>query len=297
MIAIDVGQSGSRASINGELITLDRGKRAGEPIISALREIAVLLPKAEAEVASLSLTGLFGIVANEEHFQNLCNEFWGVQRTVVIDDGLASYFGAVGGDDGVALTLGGGVVAVAGCNGAFAHTDGLGSTFGDEGSGYWLGSRALTRALATRDQRDNERELLAFLAPEVDAFDALTVKNSSDAAILAIKSARKLLDAADHGLEIALEIRREGARRLGATVTGAWSKAGGQINQSPVIAISGGLSANKSYVDDIFGYITQVIPDAKLIAPRGGNLDGAIWIAENLQHDIPPLMKWAKGKI
>lgn len=296
MIIVDVGQSGSRTSIDGEIIQLSRGKFADESVLDAIAAICAMLPTATSDVVALSVTGLFGIVDSAEPYHRLAQQLWGASRTVVIDDGLAGYFGAVGGSDGVALTLGGGVVAVAGCKGKLAHTDGLGSVFGDEGSGYWLGSRAITRALATRDMRDKAHDLAAFLADEVAAFDALEVKNSAQAASLAINTGRKLLEAAEAGIECAITIRNEGAMRLGRTVVGAWEKSGGDLSASPVIAISGGLSKNSLYVDQIIENVLVEIPGAKAITPLGNNIDGALWIAENISDDIPPLMLWARGK-
>jgi N-acetylglucosamine kinase-like BadF-type ATPase len=296
MIIVDLGQSGSRTSIDGEIIQLSRGKFADESVLDAITAIAAMLPSATSDVVALSVTGHFGIVDSAEPYHRLAHHIWGASSTVVIDDGLAGYFGAVGGSDGVALTLGGGVVAVAGCEGKLAHADGLGSVFGDEGSGYWLGSRAITRALATRDMRDKDHDLADFLADEVVAFDELAVKNSAQAASLAINTGKKLLEAAEAGIESAIAIRDEGAMRLGRTVVGAWEKSGGDLSAEPVIAISGGLSKNVPYVDQILENILIEIPGAKAITPLGNNIDGARWIAENISDDLPPLMRWARGR-
>jgi N-acetylglucosamine kinase-like BadF-type ATPase len=295
MIILDLGQSGSRISVDGEITQLSRGKFADESVLSAISAIAALLPPIHSDVAALSVTGVFGIVESAEPYHRLARELWGVGSTVVIDDGLAGYYGAVGGSDGVALTLGGGVVAVAGCEGNLAHADGLGSIFGDEGSGYWLGSRAITRALATRDMREKDDDLADFLRDEVKAFDELEVKNSAQAASLAINTGKKLLDAAQAGIESAVSIRNEGAHRLARTIIGAWRKAGGELHASPHIAISGGLSKNSLYVNKILNNVLLEIPNAQSISPLGNNLDGAEWIARNIIDDIPPLMRWARG--
>lgn len=295
MIAIDLGQSGARAFINGETVDIPRGKLAGESIIQALTEVAKILTPSSAQTVALSLTGFFGEVGDPYPFHALSQSLWGATSTVVIDDGLASYFGALSGKQGVALTLGGGVVAVGGCNDIFSHADGLGSIFGDEGSGYWIGTRGITRALATADGRDHEIELAQYLSMEIKAFEELEVKNSSQAVVLAISAASKVLQAADAGNACAESIRIEGARRLGATVVGAWEKAGGTLEASPVVAVTGGLSKNRGYVNRIIDEVHRSIPKASLIEPIGNNLDGAIWIAENHGEDIKLLMRWARG--
>ena len=121
---------------------------------------------------------------------HLCAKYFGAKEVAVIDDGLASLAGSLAGKPGVALTLGGGVVAVGGNGSALSHSDGLGSVFGDEGGGFWIGSRGLTRALAARDGRTNAPELLSIFAEELNAFDSLSSKNGTEATSLAISCAK-----------------------------------------------------------------------------------------------------------
>ena len=295
MIAIDIGQSGSRASVDGKISTFSRGKLSSEPVEKTVREVLALLPGASSEVVSLSLTGLYGAVGDVADFLSSCGRAVGAKRVLVLDDGLASYFGAMRGRSGVALTLGGGIVAVGGNADSVSHTDGLGNVFGDEGSGYWLGTRGITRALAAHENREEDPQYLEYFTPEVNAYFALEVKNAHDASLLAIATGKKVLEAADAGLKIAQEIREEGAMRLSKTVLAAWIRVGGEKSDTPFITITGGLSKNTSYVRLIMAHIHRVIPNAALVEAAGDNLDGAIWAAENLESDLPPLMKWARA--
>ena len=61
MIAVDLGQSGCRISIEGKIHSSNRGKLAGESILVALEENFKILD-AKSELVTLSLTGLFGHV-------------------------------------------------------------------------------------------------------------------------------------------------------------------------------------------------------------------------------------------
>jgi len=243
-------------------------------------------------VVALSCTGFGGIVTDPTPFSTLCYEFFGATKTVVIDDGLAGFIGALQGSQGVVLSIGGGVVSIGGREGKFAHRDGLGSTFGDEGGGFWLGKLGITKALGIRQGRGSDLDFLQALDAQVQAYDTLDVKNGSDAATLAITSARAVLDAADTGIKTALEIRNEGAYLLAQTVVSSWTGASGLLNESPEIAIQGGPSRNESYVETIQSNISKQIPNAKFVTARGDNLDGAQWIAENMIDDSPPLMRW-----
>ena len=290
MIAVDLGQSGCRLNIDGNLQSSNRGKLAGEQVTSALeanfREI-----QAKSELVTLSLTGLFGYVSNTQAYLDLCNKYFGAKEVAVIDDGLASLAGALAGQPGVSLTLGGGVVAVGGNGEQLSHSDGLGSHFGDEGGGFWLGSRGLTRALATRDGRDSEKELQQILKEEINKFDLLETKNGPEATSLAILCAQKVLES---DTEIAESIQKEGALRLAKTVVSAWIKVG-SLEQEFKLTISGGLSKNENYRKLIFENVKALGANADLIAPTGDNLDGAIWIANNYKNDIPPMLGWARA--
>jgi len=296
MLVIDLGQSGSRIRFQGKEIQSIRGKLNGENVVDSLRAIFCDLDPIQADVVALSSTGFNGVISAPEPFGFLCQEFFGAKKVAVIDDGLAGFIGALRGAHGVALTIGGGVVSVGGRDGVFAHRDGLGGTFGDEGGGFWLGKLGITKALGIRQGRGDDFKLLGLLKESVEAFDALEVKNAgNEAATLAINSAQQVLEAADAGSPVAIEIREEGARLLAQTVIATWLGAGGSKNEVPEIAIKGGPAKNSSYVNSIQKHIVKTLPNVLFIAARGDNLDGATWIAENMLEDSLPLLRWASN--
>ena len=290
MIAVDLGQSGCRISIEGIIHASNRGKLAGESILVALEENFKILD-AKSELVTLSLTGLFGHVDDAQPYLRLCNKYFGSKEVAVIDDGLASFAGSLAGKPGVALTLGGGVVAVSGNGNALSHSDGLGSIFGDEGGGFWLGSRGLTRALAARDCREDSPKLLEIFAEEIALFDALTSKNGTEATSLAISCAKKVLEADVNSTRL---ITAEGAKHLANTVFSAWKKVG-SINEPFNLTISGGLSKNENYRTLIFRNIKSLGAKVELVEAAGDNLDGAIWIALNRRENIAPMLCWARA--
>lgn len=290
MIAVDLGQSGCRISIEGKIHSSNRGKFAGESVLVSLEENFKNL-QASSELVALSLTGLFGYVDDPNPYLQLCTKYFGAKEVAVIDDGLASLAGSLAGKPGVALTLGGGVVAVGGNGSTLSHSDGLGSVFGDEGGGFWLGSRGLTRALAARDGREDSPELLKLFEDALTAFDALSSKNGTEANSLAISCAKSVLEA---DLEITKQIVSEGARYLANTVLSAWKKVG-SINEPFKLTISGGLSKNANYRQLIFDNIKLQGAKADLVEAVGDNLDGAIWIALNQKEDIAPMLGWARA--
>jgi N-acetylglucosamine kinase-like BadF-type ATPase len=294
VLAVDLGQSGTRFKYGDTLLTTDRGKVAGENPLPALKAVFESTQRFEADVVALSCTGFYGVVTEPQKYLELCRQFFGAKQVAVIDDGLAGYIGALNGRNGVVLSVGGGVVAIGGRDGQYAHRDGLGSTFGDEGGGFWLGKLAITKALAIRQGRGDDTDMVDYFTDEIAAYFALEVKNSVDAVNLAINTARKVLDAADAGVSTATAIVDEGAFLLAQTAVAAWYGCGGTRVDSPEIVIQGGPPRNASYSTKIALEINAKLPNAVIVQSDGDNLDGATWIAQNMPEDAPPLLMWAR---
>ena len=293
MLVVDLGQSGSRIRHLDVTTETMRGKLNGEGVLDAFEAIFSELPKISVDQVALSCTGFSGVVTEPEKYLQLCNRFFNAKQVAVIDDGLAGFIGALNGSNGVVLSVGGGVVSVGGREGKFAHRDGLGSTFGDEGGGFWLGKLAISKALGIRQGRGDDQEMLEYFIDECAAFDQLAVKNTAEASTLAIRTAKKVLDAADAGVSTATAIVDEGAFLLAQTVVATWYGCGGTKADSPEIVIQGGPARNTTYSTKIALEINAKLPHAVVVESSGDNLDGATWIANNMRQDAPPLLLWA----
>ena len=294
VLAVDLGQSGTTLRLGAKEIHSTRGKLAGEATVDALRAVFTSVESLKADCVALSCTGLYGVVAEPEKYLALCKEFFGATEVAVIDDGLAAFVGALNGRDGVALAIGGGVVSIGGLKGKFAHRDGLGSTFGDEGGGFWLGKMGITKALAVSQGRGEDPEMADYFKDEIAQYFDLSVRDGSDAQTLAINTAQKVLEAADAGVSTATAIVDEGAYLLAQTVVATWYGCGGTKADSPEIVILGGPARNASYATKIGLEINAKLPNAVIVQSAGDNLDGATWIARNMHQDAPPLMMWAR---
>lgn len=112
-LIVDLGQSGSRIKIGDQVTNLLIAKTSSEAITFTVERIFREIKPQVFEKVFLSLTGLQGEVGNPQPYGELCQKFFQSQEVCVMDDGIASYVGALGEKDGVALTLGGGVVAIA----------------------------------------------------------------------------------------------------------------------------------------------------------------------------------------
>jgi N-acetylglucosamine kinase-like BadF-type ATPase len=294
VLVVDLGQSGCRIKQGDRLIATERGKLAGESPEDSLRSIFSELTGMRANLVALSLTGLNGAVHDTGQYPHICKEFFGAMTVALIDDGFASYMGALKGRDGVALTIGGGVVSIGGLKGKFAHRDGLGSTFGDEGGGFWLGKNGITKALAVNQGRGDDSEMAHYFKEEIDQYYKLSMVDGAEAQTFAIRTAKKVLQAADAGISTATAIVDEGAFLLAQTVVATWYGSGGSKADSPEIVIQGGPARNASYSTKIALEINAKLPNAVIVQSAGDNLDGATWIAQNMPEDAPPLLMWAR---
>ena len=292
VLAVDLGQSGSRFRQGQVSVSSERGKLAGENTLPALRAVFESTQKFSADIVALSCTGFYGVVSEPEKYLQLCQEFFGAKEVAVIDDGLAGYFGAVGNNDGVVLSIGSGTVAIAGRRGSYSHADGIGHIFGDLGGGFWLGKAALERVLATLEGRDDATFLTEFFESEIKTYESLKSHTDAKAHLLCINAAKTLLEAAETKNTDAITIRDKGAEYLAKTIRAAWTNVGGMRNEGISIALLGKLAENKGYAESIRRRTSSLLPQITLIEPQGNHLDGAIFIAEHVPEDIEPLLRW-----
>ena len=122
VLAVDLGQSGSRFKQGELIITSDRGKVAGENPLPALHAVFEATQKFSADVVALSCTGFYGVVSEPEEYLQLCKEFFGAKEVAVIDDDLAGFVGALGGRNGVVLSVGGVAADYTDSQDGIAHT-------------------------------------------------------------------------------------------------------------------------------------------------------------------------------
>lgn len=297
VLAVDLGQSGTRIRWTDGHFESSRAKRATESSLEVLRDVFDELAEfhdgdIRDDLVALSLTGSYGQMPDPLSYGTLAAEYFGARDVAVMDDGLAGLVGALGAVDGVALSVGSGVVAVAARQGKFSHADGLGHIFGDVGGGFWLGKHGLERALATRQRREEDTELLTYLDDEIQQFDQLESNTDAQANWLCITTAKKILEGAEDGVAGALTIRNHGARQLANTVKAAWLSAGGSKDEAFSLALLGGLARNRGYEEVIISNVSGLLPHVRVAAVHGNHLDGAIAVATTMKEDSLPLLRW-----
>jgi glucosamine kinase len=176
VIGVDGGGSKTRVivgSAEGDILsTVDGGKSAVVPgrAAESANVIADLVVKAVAEIAQpgavfprVLYCGVAGTGREEErralHAALDAKEL--AEEVVIDSDGLIAMYDAFEDRAGILLVVGTGSIAYARSPaGEIVRCGGWGPTFGDEGSGGWIGKRALSIVAASSDGREPPTALL-----------------------------------------------------------------------------------------------------------------------------------------
>ncbi len=203
-----------------------------EPFLPRIKYIAFGLP------------GFSEIPEHDEEFQSVTASLGPIPRSLSNDVEIA-HIGAFAGQDGVLILAGTGSMGMVGKSGEFSRRGGWGHTFGDEGSGFWIGRRALSIASQMFDGRMNPTPFASGitsaigLASDSGAPDLLAWVNRqshSRSAIAALARTVNLL--AIQGDQIAISLLHDAAAELFAHFGGqaphSWSFAG-SVFQSQIL--------------------------------------------------------------
>jgi glucosamine kinase len=166
------------ASVEGPRSAMRPGdaEKSGAVIAELMREA---LAKASILEIPTILYGGFAGVGREEERRALENELnrLGVAEEVIVDgDAAIALVDAFNEGPGIILLAGTGSIAYGrGIDGSLVRTGGWGPVFGDEGSGFWIGKRALGIVAAASDGREPATALTGSIltAAQVDTVEAL----------------------------------------------------------------------------------------------------------------------------
>ena len=132
---------------------------------------------------------------------------------------------------------------------------------------------------------------MELLATELRQYKSLENTTGVEASQLCISTAKTVAVGAEKGEKGALKILEEGATRLAETISAAWSKVKTGDELIPRLAIQGGLSRSKTYVDAILSNLERSMK-FEYVEALGDHLMGAPLVAQKYKNDVSPLMKW-----
>ncbi|HVD61134.1 MAG TPA: BadF/BadG/BcrA/BcrD ATPase family protein [Gemmatimonadaceae bacterium] len=160
IIATDTGEE--LANVEGPRSAMRPGEaeKSGQVIADMMRE--ALAKASILDVPTILYAGFAG-VGREEERRDLETELnrLGVAEEVIVDsDAAIALADAFNEGPGIILLSGTGSIAYGrGIDGTLVRTGGWGPAFGDEGSGFWIGKRALGIVAAASDGREPATEL------------------------------------------------------------------------------------------------------------------------------------------
>jgi N-acetylglucosamine kinase-like BadF-type ATPase len=188
------------------------------------------------------------------------------------NDMVAGWAGSLGGADGINVIAGTGSMTYGERKGRGNRVGGWGELFGDEGSGYWIGLRALSAFTRMSDGRTPRGPLhrlmreLAGVASDLDMIDVVFTrwrKGRGEIAALAPLVVR----AADEGDVVAERILADAAAELACLVEATASNLGFAVGETVPVSYSGGVFSVPRVRDGFAAALRDRSPDYDLRAP------------------------------
>ena len=286
-LAVDGGQSASRVRASwregdlegpGFLHGAGRVERMVEALDPALRQLGDL---PSIDVIAVGHTGL--PVEDDERatIARMLRERTGARLVVLAADWVTAHIGALAGGAGVVISAGTGAVALGVApDGRAARVDGAGYVFGDAGSGFWIGRRALEVATRHLDGRDS--------APAVRGAAEARFGTDLHRALWGLYASPDLVDAvarfapdvialAGAGDGPAIELIDAAAEELARSAAAAAAPFEGAAVD---VAVTGRLlSSDNELARRFVPALSAVLPLSDLREASGGSLDGAAALA------------------
>jgi N-acetylglucosamine kinase-like BadF-type ATPase len=293
-LGIDIGGTGSRSrlvSADGVVLAEGHGPRgavtaggsAGPDLALALIE-RVLAEADAVEIVGIGIgaTGIATLVADPDDLVHRARALVPRAAVAVSIDAVTGHLGALSGAAGAVIAVGTGAIALgADFRGVWNRVDGWGHLLGDRGSGSWIGERALQVAMRQRDGVSTDAGAILDAARErfgdPMTWPAQLYTRDDRAGVLASFAA----DIAGLDDPLAREIIREAATEAAQSAVAALP------GLPPRISATGGLLRSEEYAATFGIVVRELRPDAELVVPAGGPLEGSVHLAR-LVASAPP---------
>ncbi len=286
-LAVDGGQSASRVRASwtdveregaGFVHGAGRVERMVEALDPALAAFGALPP---IDVVAAGHTG-FPVDPDERAtVVRMLRERTGARLVLLAPDWVTAHIGALAGGPGVAISAGTGAVALGvTADGRVKRVDGAGYLFGDAGSGFAIGRRALE--LAAR-QLDGRADVPAITAAAEGRFGAdlhaglWELYASSEVVDAVARFAPDVIELAGAGDPAAAAIVAEAAEELAGTAAAAAAPFDGAVVE---VAVTGRLlAADNELARRFVSALSAALPAGELREASGSPLDGAAALA------------------
>ncbi|MGC2544522.1 MAG: BadF/BadG/BcrA/BcrD ATPase family protein [Silvibacterium sp.] len=159
---------------------------------------------------------------------------------------------------------------------------GWGPTLGDQASGYWIGHRALRAAFRAKDfgqpTRILDRVVKFWNEPLEEVVNIANERPGPDFSLLA----RIVVECAEEGDRVALEVLERGGRLLGEDAAEAFRHVRRIEPEQPIpaIAFTGSILDKVAFVrESMIETIRRILPAVEILPEAVDPLEGALWRA------------------
>jgi N-acetylglucosamine kinase-like BadF-type ATPase len=187
---------------------------------------------------------------------------------LIVNDALIALVAGAGSSPGVVVISGTGSIAYGvSLHGVAARAGGWGPTLADEGSGYWIGRRALAAVMREADGRGPKTELTPlvlqhFSLPRPQALVA-EIYHHQPQGRRAIASIGALVDRArENGDTVAIDIMRHAGEELALAAASVISQLDMRGEQFPILLAGGMLKESVWLSGDVRRRLAEVAPRA-----------------------------------
>ncbi|AXE37207.1 N-acetylglucosamine kinase [Acidipropionibacterium virtanenii] len=292
LVGIDCGQTGSRARLVVDGRTLCESEHdpvythgSLEPQLARIIDGAVAGLGASDRTADADVPDLTVAVGSSGLSEEISADLVlslvvspAVTGLILAHDSVTSYLGALGPEPGAVVAAGTGVVTLAVGSRKVARVDGWGYLFGDAGSGYWIGRRAIEAVLRAYDGRGPATDLTDRVTAEFPHLPKLYLEVQADPQKVS-RVARYARDVAElAGSDpVATAISHDAGRALAESVATGLRMVDADPD-APVARI-GNVFRSEVLRETFDESLRSAVPDAVLVENPGAGLDGAVTLA------------------
>jgi N-acetylglucosamine kinase-like BadF-type ATPase len=205
-------------------------------------------------------------------------------RVLVTNDALVALVAGAGEDPGIVIIAGTGSIAYGrSARGEAARAGGWGYVLGDEGSGYWIGRRALRAVVRAADHRGRPTSLTPRILAHFrvsrppDLVHEIYFKSIRPSAIAAL--ARYVQEAYEAGDPVATDILDGGARELVASAHSVVTQLGMRDDAFPFVLAGGIFHAVPWLARELTHRLQDIAPRASVRALDREPAYGAVLLA------------------
>ena len=205
-------------------------------------------------------------------------------HTLIVNDALIALVAGTQHGAGLVVIAGTGSIAYGvSARGVAARAGGWGSAIGDEGSGYWIGRRALIAVARAADGRGPQTQLTSLVLQQLgiqhpnqlvsEIYDHAHGRRAIATLAETVDRARAAGDA------VATEIMREAAAELGLAAASVISQLDMRGDQFPTFLSGGFLTSTPWLANELTRRLAEVAPRTQVSLLGAPPAMGAVWLA------------------